>query len=814
MRDLPESARRILWLNYALGGVLAVRALVLNTLTSVRFDLELLVYVVLAVLAGSRKVSLMRHKDAADVGSMSLAYVLTFAATLRFGPELSVFIGAFSALSACLYPKRQPLYQLLFNVFVNTISTSASGAVFLLLNGGLLIRGTEAVGAITAACFAFFFINTGFVALILAAVLQQKPLKVWNEKFLWTAPSYFVGALIATLAGVLQQKYLLILLTCGIPVAYFTYRSYQIYSDQAEQMQRGKEELADLYLATIKSLALAIDAKDAYTHQHILRVQHYAVAVAKKLGLSGAELEGVNTGALLHDIGKLGVPEYVLLKPGKLTPEEFAKVKEHPRIGADILADIPFPWPVLPGVKYHHERWDGTGYPEGLKGEEIPLQARILAVADVYDAVTSNRSYRAAWDHVRAVEMIRNNVGVHFDPVVAEAFLSVIDSVVEEMAAQGSGPLAPEKKEATTPTSNAQRAVQDIQRSSSELWALYEVAQTLSSSIGLDETLEILARKLEAIIPNAACVFLMRDDVGEPLRVRAAVGIDHTFFLEAQTSLGTSLSESVAMSGVAFRGEYDHDDLLLRSSPSTEWVPLSSVMVVPIIHQAQPLGTINLYHPDENAFTTHDQHLMETIAERAALALYNGLLFERTRNHAHTDTLTGLYNIRYITQAVEDLCADSSPRESFNLICLDLDSFKPINDLYGHLEGDRVLRDLADILRSLAHCDRVARYGGDEFLIVQEGCSPEEGERLAQRIRDAVRDYQTCLVHPRLGHLRLGASVGVGSFPGDGADWAALLSAADQRMYQDKAERKLGRLIEMEPLHTARTEEWRSQKAK
>ena len=799
MRDLPKPAQRVLWVNFVLGGMIASYAIVLNTLTPVHFDTELFMYVVLAVLAGSRKVNLMRqrYKTTADVGSMSLAYVLTLAATLRFGPQFSVFIGAFAALSACLYPKRQPLHQLLFNVFVNTISTWASGNVFLILNGGLAIRSVEAIGAITAASFTFFFVNTGFVAFILAAVLQKKALDIWKEKFLWTAPSYFVGALIAALAGVLEQKYLLILLVCGIPVAYLTYKSYQVYASQAEQMERGKEELADLYLATIKSLALAIDAKDAYTHQHILRVQHYAVAVAKQLGLVGVELEGVNTGALLHDIGKLGVPEYVLLKPGKLTPEEFAKVKEHPRIGADILADIPFPWPVLPGVKYHHEKWDGTGYPDGLKGEAIPLQARILAVADVYDAVTSNRSYRAAWDHSRAVEMIRKDSGTHFDPVIAEAFLAVIDSVVEEMATRGEGPLAPKKKEAPEATTKTQRAVRDIQRASSELWALYEVAQTLSSSIGLDETLDILARKLEAIIPNVACVFLMRDEISECLEVRAAVGLNREFFLESRTGSPESLSEKTARTGVAFRGEYDSDDVLVQTSPGAQWTPLCSMMVIPIIHQSQPLGTINLYHPDVSAFTGHDQHLLETIAERAALALYNGLLFERTRNHAHTDTLTGLYNIRFITQTVEELCERAQPDETFNLICLDLDSFKPINDLYGHQEGDRVLRDLAELFLSLVReSDTVARYGGDEFLIVQQGGTPEAAERLAQRIREAVQGYQTCLIHPKLGHLRLGASVGVGCFPRDGADWAALLSVADQNMYQDKAERKLGRLID------------------
>ena len=776
---------------------MVLHAIIHNTLDSVRPSLELLAYALMAILSGSRKVSLMRHKTEMDVGSMSLGFVLSFAAVLRFGPSLGLVIGALAALSGCLYPKRQPLHQLAFNVLVNSLSTWTSGHVFLLINGGLMIHKVEAAVAITASCLTFFAVNTGFVSLILAGVLSQSPLQIWKDKFLWTAPSYFIGAVVATLASLLQGTYFFIVLGCGIPVGYLTFHSYKIYSEQAKQMQRGKEELADLYLATIKSLALAIDAKDAYTHQHILRVQRYAMAIARQLGLKGPELEGVNTGALLHDIGKLGVPEYVLLKPGKLTEEEFAKIKEHPRIGADILAEIPFPWPVLPAVKYHHEKWNGTGYPDGLKEEEIPLQARILAVADVYDALTSNRSYRGAWEHSRAVDTIRKDSGTHFDPAVADAFLAVIDSVVEEMASRGEGPLAPKVKDGPLATSKTQRAVQDIQRASSELWALYEVAQTLSSSIGLDETLDILARKLEAIIPNVACVFLMRDEASGRLQARAAVGINREFFMDAQTTSAESLSERTATAGVAFRGDYERDDVLVRSSPNAPWTEIASMMIIPIVHQLQPLGTINLYHPDENAFSTHDQHLMEMIAERAALALFNGLLFERTRNHAHTDTLTGLYNIRFVTQTVGDLCERSQPGETFNLICLDLDSFKPINDLYGHQEGDRVLRDLANLFTSLVQdSDIVARYGGDEFLIVQKEGSPVEAERLAQRIRDAVHDYQTCLIHPKLGHLKLGSSVGVGCFPSDGTDWASLLSVADQRMYQDKAERKLGRLIE------------------
>ena len=219
------------------------------------------------------------------------------------------------------------------------------------------------------------------VAVIIALCTAQKPFGLWRSTFLWTAPSYFAGACISAIALLTFGDHVGGALLLVSPIAYLIYQSYAITTARAqmekqqhiEELQENQAHLADLYLATIKSLALAIDAKDQYTHQHILRVQRYAVATAKQMGLSGNDLEGVNTGALLHDIGKLGVPEYVLLKPGRLTEEEFAKIKKHPEIGAAILDPVEFPWPVLPVVKYHHEKWDGTGYPEGLeRGRHSP----------------------------------------------------------------------------------------------------------------------------------------------------------------------------------------------------------------------------------------------------------------------------------------------------------------------------------------------------------------------------------------------------------------------------------------------------------
>ncbi len=766
----------------------------------------------------------MRHQGAADAGSMSLGFVLTFAAMLRFGPWAAVVVSTFSSLVGNLFPRRQPLHQLLFNVALGAAQSWVSSLIFLYVNGGTLtLRPVQCFPAVTAASLSHFLINTGAVATVIALCTGQSIPRLWRQTFLWTAPSYFAGACISTVAMLLFRDYVGSILLFVSPVAYFTYQSYAVYAGRAEEKQQHIEalqvnqaQLADLYLATIKSLALAIDAKDQYTHQHILRVQKYAVATANHLGLTGPELEGLNTGALLHDIGKLGVPEYVLLKPGRLTDEEFAKIKKHPEIGAAILDPVEFPWPVLPVVKYHHEKWDGTGYPEGLAGENIPYTARILAVADVYDALTSSRSYRRAWTHEKALAVIRKDAGTHFDPRVADAFLAVIDGVVAEMAANGQGPLLMDAAAASglagtvkpATTSKADEAARDIQRASSELWALYEVAQTLSSSLGLQETLDILARKLEAILPGTACLFLLRESGNAgpdaPLAVRAAVGVNREYFVGCRTLGASSRSLEVVRSRETYLGEYDSDDLLLTGDPAALWTALHTALIVPIVHQGEVLGTINLYHPQPNAFAPHDQQLLEMIAERAALALYNGLLFDRTRSHAITDPLTGLYNVRYLTQHLEEHCRQAQQHTEngneaaapFALLCLDLDSFKPINDNFGHQKGDAVLRDLSQVFRGLAARPRdiVARYGGDEFLIVLDGAGPEAARAMAKRLHEAVESYDPGLVHGRLGALHLGVSVGVACFPDDGADYATLLSVADARMYHDKTDRKLGKL--------------------
>src|SRR5215212_2521174 len=231
-------------------------------------------------------------------------------------------------------------------------------------------------------------------------------------------------------------------------LVYLAYRAYGTIAARLETDRRHAQQMSELHLATIEALALAIDAKDQTAHNHIGRVQIYATALAKALGMSETDVQAVKTAALLHDIGKLAVPEHILAKPGPLTPEEFQKVRIHPQIGAEIIASVPFPYPVAPLILSHHERWDGKGYPAGLKGEEIPLGARILSVVDYFDALMSERPYHKAMSLDAAIGLLRQESAKALDPRVVQTFIDMYPA----LAAEADASAEPSRKLTRVPT--------------------------------------------------------------------------------------------------------------------------------------------------------------------------------------------------------------------------------------------------------------------------------------------------------------------------------------------------------------------------
>src|SRR4249920_2623685 len=432
MKDLPVAARVYVIVVLTIGAVLVAifGPAALQNLRSFPLFLTLLL---LSSFASALKVNLPLTTSGS---TMSVSYAVDFASLLLLGADTTMLVAATSAWSQCTFrtQTRSPAHRTLFSMASLVVTVKATGFVFTWLGGPP--PGDpytwQIARPLVGAAMTYFVCNTFFIATAISLSSQQPIIKVWNENFLWSAPSYFVGAGAALgTAIVIDRSGYWMAVLFAFPV-YLVYRTYKIYMARIQDQQQHVQQVSDLHLATIEALALAIDAKDQTAQSHIRRVQVYAAGLARSLGMPETEIQGVKTAALLHDIGKLAVPEHILSKPGPLTQEEFQKIRIHPQVGAEIISGVPFPYPVAPLILSHHERWDGKGYPAGLKGEDIPLGARILSVVDYFDALMSERPYHRAMGLEAAMGLLRQEAGKGLDPSVVTKFIELLPARQEE----------------------------------------------------------------------------------------------------------------------------------------------------------------------------------------------------------------------------------------------------------------------------------------------------------------------------------------------------------------------------------------------
>jgi diguanylate cyclase (GGDEF)-like protein/putative nucleotidyltransferase with HDIG domain len=752
---------------------------------------------VISALVAGKKLTLPAPFLKAAVSPTSLVFDVVLIAFLGFGPGAAILTSCAACLSSSFFPNRKPLHRGLFNLGLSAVSVCVGASVYRRF-WNLEIGGNGASVLVLATSAALCCQLVGAIGMSVMLWLSEGEcsLTLWREDFGLSAPAYLLLAVVAALGTLATSGSNAVLLLFLMPVFYQFFRAGADNQNRIKELarheaaiQESRNSLADLYLAAIRSLALAIDAKDRYTHQHILRVQRYAVAVAEELGIKGAELQAVSTGALLHDIGKIGVPEYVLMKPGRLSQDEFDKIRRHPEIGAAILDPVEFPWPVLPVVRSHHEKWDGTGYPDGLKGEEIPLSARVMAVADVYDALTSSRSYRTAWTHERAVELIRRDAGSHFDPRVVDAFLKVIDHVVQDMAKSGHGPLAPRVTQSFESLDKAAQAAIQISNNSIELYAFHEVIRSLDERLSVNELVECLCQKLENIYADALLVVLLGNGADGTLQVRAAVGPNAEFFRSAKPVGTLGVTVAALLSGKTFNGSYDNDDLFLRGTGEQDWAPLQTQIVVPLNFNGNSIGTLNCYHRDQNVFTAQDQTLLETVARHAAAAIHKCLLNSRLENEGEIDQLTGALTLRRLAA---DMDSGTEKSEPFTLICLDVDGFGAINDTFGHSKGDAVLCGVAEILRQTMGPNlNLCRYGPDQFVVVIPKIPPEGVAEISHKLDRAAKLRDWNLYHVNVGKIRVSFSFGAASSAEEGGNFDSVFLSAEQDLNIHKALKKL-----------------------
>jgi len=552
-----------------------------------------------------------------------------------------------------------------------------------------------------------------------------------------------------------------------------------------------ERRLSGLHLTTIEALALAIDAKDQTSASHIRRVQLFSRALAHAVGLSDDEVQGIATAALLHDIGKLAVPEHILSKPGPLTDEEFAKIKIHPQVGFEIIEHVPFPYPVAPLVLCHHERWDGSGYPLGLRRQDIPLGARILAVSDYFDSVTRDRPYNKRMPRDLAVLLLRQESGKALDPNLVSVFLELLPTLqfADRVLVEPGDHDAPGLAHSQHLFENGENAAfENIARAHQEIYALYEIAQAIGSSLGVADTMSLIAGKLTALVPFSCCALFVTDDDGT-IRCRFAAGVDADDLKPVTLAAGRGLAGWVIRnrrSLVNGRPAADFEAADLPAAASN----LRSALVCPLISSDRVVGAIALYHGDPAFYSEEHRRLLDRISEQAAAAISNSIVYEQTREASLSDPLTGLPNTRYMfTHLTRELARAERLGTQVAILVLDLDDFKDINDTHGHHIGDLALREVARVLReTIRPYDVCVRYAGDEFIIVLSGCGSEEAEAKRIEIRHAVEGVVFEAAPGRA--IRISLSVGAAVFPGDGDTYEALLATADGRMYRDKKSRK------------------------
>ncbi|HYM25072.1 MAG TPA: diguanylate cyclase, partial [Vicinamibacterales bacterium] len=521
---------------------------------------------------------------------------------------------------------------------------------------------------------------------------------------------------------------------------------------------------------------------------------------ARALGMGENEIQGVKTAALLHDIGKLAVPEHILSKPGPLTQEEFQKIRIHPQVGAEIISGVPFPYPVAPLILSHHERWDGKGYPAGHKGEEIPLGARILSVVDYFDALVSERPYHKAMNLDSAFGLLRQESGKALDPRVVQTFVDMYPALVSEAEASqeptrkltrvaGPAPSAAPAVGLVAEDAARTNVFQDIALAHREIYALYEIAQAMGSSLGVSDTMALISSKLSNIVPFSCCALFLYVEDSETLRCRFATGVESDVIQTMTIRSGHGLTGWVARNRRPLVNARPSADFEAAGHPP-ERTTLHSALVCPLLFNERFIGTISVYHLEPSIYTDDHRRLLDRISEQAAAVIYNSMVFEQTQEDSLTDPLTGLPNTRFMfMHLTRELARAERLKSEVSLLVMDLDRFKDINDTYGHHVGDRALRDIAGVLRAaIRPYDICVRYAGDEFIVVLSGCGAEEAERKRLELQHAVDELQFEARPGRM--LPLAISIGASIFPHDGDSYETLLATADSRMYRDKTRRK------------------------
>jgi diguanylate cyclase (GGDEF)-like protein/putative nucleotidyltransferase with HDIG domain len=602
-----------------------------------------------------------------------------------------------------------------------------------------------------------------------------------------------------------------------LPVCALLAVSYLLYRARSIEIQRHQEKLGKLYQEAIEALATAIDARDEITHDHVQRVRIYARGLAQIFKLSAAEMEALHAGALLHDLGKLGVPDHILNKPGLLTPGEFEKMKMHTLVGAEILNRIKFPYPVVPIVRSHHERWDGNGYPDRLRGEEIPMTARILSVVDCFDAVRENRPYRRGLTREEAIAMLRKGSSGQFDPRVVETFVENLskfeaeinlaragyhqqaqerinwhDPAVREQMLKGNT-ACPNAGYAIEPVAEGLSVIEKMKSAHTEVAILYEIAHSLGTARDLSEAAVRLHELLQGLIPFDTCAIFISEHSQLCAVAEYVVGWNAEILRKKRAEYGHGITGFVLAQRRVFANTDAHLDFSAAELELSD--PFHNILACPLVRGEETMGVLTLYSRSAERYSPDHIRLAETVASALADAAYHRQ--QKLQNLPNAwlgeslteDPLTGLPNARSLEISfAEELKQSDQLSAPLLLLSFDIDDFKAFNEQHGHAAGDELLREIAQLLtRAMRRGDLLVRYAADQFVAVLHQSSLQQVDGLKDRIEELISEWQFHSSDQR-GNVRL--SCAHARHGEDGHSLAELMRTIDERLSDARASRQ------------------------
>jgi len=632
----------------------------------------------------------------------------------------------------------------------------------------------------------YFFINTILTSVAISWAVEESVFKFWAKTCIPLAVDYSLSALAATIIVSLSaiNEFVPLLVAPLIGVVWAWQRINKV---RVAESQKNIEKQEQLYRRTVESLALAVDAKDQTTYGHIRRVRAYATGLARLCGIKNKdELNAIEYASLLHDIGKIAIDDYILNKPGRLSKEEFEKIKIHAAAGDEILQQVHFPFPVAKYVRSHHERWDGNGYPDGLKGENIPLGARILAVADTFDAIRFSRPYKQSMTTDEAIEILRSQSNSAYDPKLVQLFIDNLEEL--EATAVRESKNTPELSfrkffERSDQDLSIQPANPVIQRDfPAELVQLAEFCSTISGYLDLNDILPVFSHRMQRLVPFSTCAFYLRTGNN---RVFAA----HTRGMFSELIKGHSIEMGKGISGWVAA----HKRPMINAEPALDLLGiqgdfsfLTDALVVPIAHEDEILGTITLYAQDPISYGEHDLDTLQMLATLLAPLIAESKKGETAASEHAVDPITRIHRISYLTAIGPQLISFANKNKTpLSLIYFEISNLPKITRIFGSQIVDSVLSKIASYIRSeIRESDILVRYGHQGFVALMPGVRNDQALRCIERLKLQISREFVDIAQRFSVDLKAGAAF----YPKDGATVFGLLQSAQESIRSEASE--------------------------